>query len=452
MKCELYQNDLKAYCDNELSFLRRLAMRRHLAACASCRNEVRIMKQITDNLQATESGEPLSQGLRTRILSEAAKQDKPSTASASLGARRAKRRLSPALVGAICVVFAIAAFFVMHPFGLQDRRAAPMVAVKQVVPDWTTGYRSDQPAGSVGNYQAESRQMAAQAESLRAKDISGFGGPPARPLAMPQGYGDVNSESRSANAANGITATPQASYDTNGALTLDGVSLDRQVHREASVTVQLKDPEAASDQVDQMTKDAGGYVASNNLSTEDSGAKSAQMVLKVPVAQFETVLAQIEKMGNVTAKNITGQDITGKVSDATQTEGVLHDEVNSAEAHLSAMGKHAKWEDEEDARELRIQLAEARARLQLLHKLAALGNITVSLTEKPKPALPVQSGMIGTLKGNGSAAFQSMLATLSALVTMFIWILAYIPIWGPIAFAVWYAMRRSREESRLRGT
>lgn len=434
MKCELIQTDLKAFCDNELPFPRRLAIRRHLAQCPACREEVTTMEKIAENLQySSQSNEPLSDNLRARILANASQATGspalPSSPRPELGEGpgvRAKRRLSPLTVAGFCATLALFAFFAMRQ-GL---------------------FRLQPPAPSPGSSGAQDTYTLSKNEAFRSRIDAGGpitidGQPPAVSTAR-----SVASLARESNAPESTGNSPSAAAPMAAAPAGDlsgDFSLDRQVHRQANVTVQLKDPEAASDQVVEMTKDAGGYVAENDLITDDGGQKSAQMTLKVPVEQFDTVLGQIEKLGNVTAKNVTGQDITGKVSDASQAEVVLEDEVARSNAHLAALGRRAHWADEEDARQVRIELAQARARVQLLHKLAALADITVSLTQTPKPAPPAQTGFLSNLRGNGSAAFQSMLGTLSAVLTALIWILAYIPIWGPLAFAVWYTRRYLRE-------
>jgi hypothetical protein len=619
MNCEIYRTDLKAYSDRELPLFRRLAIRRHLAACASCRNEVRTMEQISKNLQSTEAAEPLSNDLRTRILSEAAKQGKPAKSSSSSplpggeGGRggEVRRRLSPTLVGAICTVFAVAAFFAMHPgfvshlpqqsaesFGSIDKQtalsaqpqaveqkvAAPSAAKQKSFPQNYAGaltfhdsnsYNADasQPPGKfvqnsakwqngtplssydfapAGNSAQKTATVsgngpvkahgesttpangsitysinspltlqngrgnsgqgalpsnsptnvagqpsgtlyaapppAGRVDNTKANSFVGGGGgvggqgtivKPANPPATDMVTNDLSSTKNEAappvsDSPNNFKAqAPQSptnapapgsagrGFGGTYGLSMDGQALDdlyhsdgalnRQVHREASVTVQLKDPESASDQVDRMVKEAGGYVSSNNLTTDGSGSKSAQMVLKVPVAQFDTVLGEIEKLGNVTAKNVTGEDITGKVSDANTAESVLDEESTRANARLQTLGKRAKWSDVQDARNLRIAVAQARARVDLLDKLAALADITVSLTQTPAPAPPAQSGFLNNLKGNSADAFQSLISSVGGLLTMVIWALAYAPIWGPLAFAAWYALRRKREHSQMSG-
>lgn len=65
------RDDLKAFCDGELRPWQRLAVRRHLARCASCREEVQAMQQLHRDLQATsEANASLPPALRTRILAQ----------------------------------------------------------------------------------------------------------------------------------------------------------------------------------------------------------------------------------------------------------------------------------------------------------------------------------------------------------------------------------------------
>ncbi len=97
------------------------------------------------------------------------------------------------------------------------------------------------------------------------------------------------------------------------------------MHKEATIGVQVPNPEATSDTVETMVKETGGYVASNTLNTGDDGLKTAELTVKVPSRSLRHFLAQVAKLGNVQSKNISGEDITEKTSDADQTENVLED-------------------------------------------------------------------------------------------------------------------------------
>ena len=225
----------------------------------------------------------------------------------------------------------------------------------------------------------------------------------------------------------------------------------RQVHKEATIGVQVTNPEATSDKVADMVKETGGFVAANNMSTGDDGLKSAELTVKVPVTQFEAFLGQVARLGNVQSKNITGEDITEKASDADQTENVLEGDVQNSEARLKALGSRAKWHDEQATRDLRTQLAEARARLVLLKRMAALSTVTIDLSQTPKaPApVPVTGGFLNGLKASTHDALGSLVSSFSALIALAIWLLAYAPLWIPVLLVGRYGLREYRKRASV---
>lgn len=372
--CHRWQDDLKAYCDQELPWPRRLRVRRHLAECAACRQEVNSMTQIAEDLRASEEPQtPLTPSLRARLLAAP-----PPTATAP----RKHALQSPVsgwqLAAAGVIVFVMAA--VLFPVFSQSREKARNIV------------------------------FTAQA--------------PAAPTA----------------AAMQRNLLPQ-----HGVMSANLFPLTvRQVHKDASLGVQVNDPEAGSDQVTQMVKDAGGYVSNSTLTTNPDGSQSANLSLAVPVAQFDTILSQIGKLGVVQSKNVTGQDITGQVSDAQQAESVLETQVRQSQARLAELGKKASWNDAETGRELTIQLAQARARLVLLRKLGQLSSISLTLTQTPKPAPPIQSGFLSNLHNTTHGATQSLFSSLGMVLTLLIWTLAYAPLWLPLMLLGRWLYRRTQ--------
>ena len=105
--------------------------------------------------------------------------------------------------------------------------------------------------------------------------------------------------------------------------------------------------------------------------------------------------------------------------------------------------------DEQATRDLRIQLAESRARLLLLKRMAALSTITIDLSQTPKPGAPtpVTNGFLDGLKGNTHDALQSLLSSASALLSLVIWLLAYAPIWIPLFLVGRYGVREYRKRT-----
>ena len=93
-----------------------------------------------------------------------------------------------------------------------------------------------------------------------------------------------------------------------------------------------------------------------------------------------------------------------------------------------------------------MQLAQTRARLLLLKRLAALGTLTIDLSQTPKavPAPPVTNGFTGTLKATTHDALQSLVGSAGALLALVIWLLAYAPIWVPLLLIGRYALKHYR--------
>jgi hypothetical protein len=398
-----FQDDLKAYADGELPLLRRLAVRRHLTHCASCREEISHMTQIADDLRATETQEALDPALRAKLLAVSISEEPDSISPRHFAHARPavkSKRLLLALGLAGAFILACMVFFPTF----QKTRGIEGV-------------------GSASVMENEERAPSALSAPSAAKSAQIMSRLRSSPSPAAAGIPDA--------------ANPDLSL--------------RQVHKEASLGVQVANPETASDTVEMRVKEAGGFVATNTLNTGGDGLKSAEMTVKVPVGQFETILAQVAKLGSVQSKNVTGEDITDKSSDADQTESVLESDVQTSESRLKALGPKAKWSDQQATRDLRTQLAQARARLVLLKRMAALSTITIDLSQTPKPAAPtpVTNGFLDGLKGNTHDALQSLLSSASALLALVIWLLAYAPIWIPLLLVGRYGLREYRKRQEL---
>lgn len=383
--CTRFADDLKAYADGELPLLRRAAVRRHLAQCPACREEIAAMTQLAEDLRTSEPSEPLDADLRARIL------DAPPVSSWPMPARP---RMLPSVKWALAGMALLTWCFLFPSFQKvrENARRVPMAASAVARPT-----------------------------------------PPLQAPSAPQSF----------SASPALSANP-----TVGQFTGEGAdALTRQVHKEATLTVQLANPETASDSVETTVKDAGGFVGSNTLNTTSDGLKSAALVVKVPVAQFETVLAQIGKMGSVQAKNVTGADITDQAANTAAVENVLEGEVARSAARLKALGAKAQWGDQQNLRGLRIQLAQSRAQLVLLKRMAALSTITLTLQQTPQKAanVPITSGFWGGLKVTTHDAVQSLVGMVGTVLTLAIWLLAYAPLWIPALLLGRYGLKEYRK-------
>ncbi len=458
-----YQDDLKAYADGELSWLRRNAVRRHLTRCASCREEIANMTQMTEDLHAAEPGDALPPSLREKLLtapgtesaglleneSRSATEDSAVPEALSLDSRPAlpvpvKKRPIPAWTFAAA---ALVAWFIFYP--LYSRNLVEAHHQHRVV-------TADREAPNFQQVASARQQSTVPLPPDNATgNFSAAAPTPPPPPAVPPTLTTRLSDREAGVDANGkpqvyisngprsLNQTVDGNENALNATNADPDSL-RQVHKEASIGIQVPNPEATGDTLNTMVQETGGYVAANNLSTDTNGLKSAELIVKVPESQFETFLASVAKLGVVVSKNVTGQDITEKTSDAHEAQAVQESDLAQAEARLKALGPKAKWEDKQDAEDLRVQLAQTRARLKLLKRMAALGTLTIDLSQTPKAAAapPVTSGFTGSLKATTHDALQSLVGSAGALLALVIWLLAYAPIWVPLLLLGRYGWKR----------
>lgn len=215
---------------------------------------------------------------------------------------------------------------------------------------------------------------------------------------------------------------------------LDG----RDIIYTADMTVRVQDVEKAASQVESAAGAAGGLVVNSDRSvvpgkvtvpapTNEAGEATGQGVvapdrstatlkLRVPPAEFDTVLARISKTGEVLDRNLTGKDVTAEVVDvksriASQRKSVtrireLMDQANSLRDIVSLESEVAQREAELDA----LLAKQAKLRDQ-----SSLATITVRLVSpEPPPAevvpldKPDEAGFAAGLT-NGWEAFTAAL-------------------------------------------
>lgn len=450
--CESLQEDLLAYQDHELSLARRLVVRWHLARCAACRQELKIMETISDKLRSTESAASgqtatLDPALRNKILSSVAGEAPALNAAPAQppsGARALPREARPRFklqlveglgLGLAALTFC---FFALNLSG-QRMRAGFSDAAKNI--STSTGYESHTSTDSTAARPAVS--------STSASGMSGGTAHEAPAASPPDSFRKSAAQSNQAfSRFDGNYVRPATRPSTplspgTGASTDSLPSSLRRVHKEGRITVDVAKVEDQSDTVIAYVKSAGGYVSDNTLSTGADGLKMATLTVRVPVGKFETVLSQIAKLGDVKAKNISGEDITEKFSDAEQADRILDSELTVKESQLKqALQREANdkkhrymvpWQQRAEVRELRIQAAQAKARKDLLKRISDLSNITVQLQEKARTLS--QGGFVEGIGDACSAAMDTFLLALRVPVNALLWTLAYLPIWLPLLIA-----------------
>ena len=218
----------------------------------------------------------------------------------------------------------------------------------------------------------------------------------------------------------------------------------RKVERSAEMTLaaQAGKLQQMADGVAQVAAASGGYVSSSEVSTGDAGARSGRFVLRIPQQRLEAALADIGRLGRVTARSESSQDMTAPYNH-------VQDRLANALLERRAVRDRLRFVRGAKAERLRARLralnAEIRGlggQMRDLRRRTSMTTVTVSLEED-------RGGTGGGIAGGDpGAALHDALAVLAGGLNVAIRLL-------PVALLVmlgWLgsrALRRRRREAAL---
>jgi hypothetical protein len=144
----------------------------------------------------------------------------------------------------------------------------------------------------------------------------------------------------------------------------------------AALTMAVFDVAPSQAKIEALTRDAGGFLSHK---TNDA------IVVRVPAARFHDVIAAIEKVGDVLARNISADDITQEYLD-------LEVRLKSARAVRERLeqllGRAAKVEEalaiEREIDRVVAQIEEMEGRLKYMQDRAQYSTITVTFAARPR--------------------------------------------------------------------
>jgi hypothetical protein len=422
--CSQIQDELLAFYHRELSPIARLKIQWHLSHCPDCRKELKIMEQISTTLPGSETKEStLDAGLRAKILSQvpdAPKYQKSSSSSRSVS------WVSWAAAGAAVCILAVIFFPTFGRPRENARRATSQSKLRQLELERLSRLQRAEPSPSA--------PMAGNANSIEAQnrvlENSSF--------ATADGHVKWQKERKVTSALRGTLPA-----DSKAELTPY-----RRVHKGGSLAVDVDELEAASDATESIVKKAGGFVAQSTLGTQKIGTKSAALEIRVPVKEFDATIKEISALGEVTAKRVQAEDVTAQVSDANEENNVVAndlrvklDQYQKAKERAARKNKSVPddWQQRAEIRQMRIQLAQVRSRIEYLKKLSDFAALSVELREQSGGVSG--GGFLNDIGNTGRAAWDSFLVAARLPINLLIYILVYSPFWLPILVVWRYFMR-----------
>lgn len=211
-----------------------------------------------------------------------------------------------------------------------------------------------------------------------------------------------------------------------------------------SITVQVKNVDAAAAQATGIAGGTGGFIGGDDRQSGGDGTGTATLKLRIPADKFASALEQIAKLGTEKGRTINTEDVTEQVVDLDARIAVQQARVDSGRKLLGqakSLNDLVMLEKEVATRE--SDLASLQAKKRRLADLTALSTVTVVLLGPDAP-VPVEDDDPAGFLGGLSSGWHALLDSLAILLTVVGALLPWILVLGVPSLVFVYLRRRYR--------
>lgn len=204
-----------------------------------------------------------------------------------------------------------------------------------------------------------------------------------------------------------LTEVDYSLQGTGDANDKNTVPIERKIISNAYLQMEVNSAESAVNKITNITQAHGGFISSSSLS-DVGGRNNGQVTLRVPQTDFYQAIEEIEALGTVGSKQVSGQDITGEFIDLDARLGNLKkQELRLQEILKTAVTVKDVLEVEHELERVRGEIERLTGRLNFLNQSVEMSTITVSAVE-PASFFSDGSGVADTLRQAAGGFIESL--------------------------------------------
>ena len=243
---------------------------------------------------------------------------------------------------------------------------------------------------------------------------------------------------------------PIAAYPTPGPATGAGAWAgdEQKILRTARVDLEVKDVMAARDALQSIATGNGGYIGSLSLDRYRGDRLSGSLVMRVPAASFDRVLASIAALGTLRSQSVQADDVTEEYVDLQARWGALANQRAQYQRIMEMAGNVSEiLEVQQQVERVQVEMDRIDGRLKYLDNRIEYATITVSFNE-PEPVGAGDGPSVTSVINEGIAGF---LGVTAALVIILISIIPLVVL-ALVAYAAyrWWKGRKGGEPAEKR--
>lgn len=159
---------------------------------------------------------------------------------------------------------------------------------------------------------------------------------------------------------------------------------DRKIISTAHLQLDIDDIQVVFNEITNITRRNRGFISSSNVH-DFGGRNSGQVTLRVPQGNFYSAIEEIEALGTVRSRQVSGQDVTEEFIDLDARLGNLKkQEVRLQEILKTAVTVKDVLEVEHELERVRGEIERLTGKLNYLNQSVEMSTITVNAAE-PAP-------------------------------------------------------------------
>jgi hypothetical protein len=221
-----------------------------------------------------------------------------------------------------------------------------------------------------------------------------------------------------------------------------------QIARTGNVTLFVENADAAVSTLSDLARKAGGDVFSLQFqNASDSSAASGQMTIRVPSDRFDATMTAIGQVGKVRERSVTGEDLTGNISDSSAR---LRNLLRTEDDIRKIMDRGGSVEDimdvENQLSQVREQIETLESDVKTMRDQVSYSTIAVSFSAEGANAT-VEPAAFAQLGNAWHGALHAMTQMTVNIVAGLLWLIVFAPYIAAaalVAFVVRSRVRRWR--------
>ncbi len=232
--------------------------------------------------------------------------------------------------------------------------------------------------------------------------------------------------------------SPAAKSDDDAPLDVNAVD-SRKLIRNATMRLQVDSVARAIARVDSAAKTHEGAITDTHESRDPNGRGDGHIVLRVPIARFDALLADLRRIGKVQDEETSTDDITKQYTDLETRIAVKEETVGRLRVLLATRtGKLSDVVDlERELSRTVTELEQLKGERRYYDQQVAMSTVTLDLVE---PNVIVASGV----STSASDALRHSLELLHASALAVIYTLTFLAPWLPLLVGAWWLQGKLR--------